>query len=647
MIAIGRARILRWLAILAITAGAILGLLWITPGYGMSTDEQVNFDVGTDALRAYLSPAGLEEYLTHGDPLAHHGPSYFVLWSALSKALARVLDTWRIADARHLVTFLTFGLAVFCLYRLLLRVAAPRFAWMTAALFATQPLLFGHGFINQKDTPFMAFFLASVVVGLTLVDRLALSVDTRGGSAQPSRPLPTVLRSEWEVLSPCRRALAVLVLFLLGLVLVDALLLEAPLRLANQAIQAAYSGQAPGPLTELFNRIAEDAYKTPLVEYQFKAAWAYGAVGRVAEGMVALLLACALLSRLFPASSQGFWAGLRPHWGLAVLAGGLVGFTVAIRPIGGLAGLLVSGYALHRVGRRAWALLAIYWVAAGILTYAAWPYLWPAPLPRLLESLGFSTGFDPKPTQFRGRIVRGDALPLDYFPTLAAIQLTEPILPLFLLGVVAAVGGWRKRTIERSMIVLLVAWIGLPLFALIGLSIGVYNNLRQLHFVLPVVFAFAGIGLAWLLPKFPKRWMQHVVFTLALIPGLVGIVRLRPYEYAYFNSFVGGVRGAADAYALEYWCTSYREAMAYVNQVAAPGDTVLAFLAPDNARPFARKDLVVTDNEGDLDDVQYVLTCTYALGDDWSAIPMRRLSSVGRQGVPFAEVFEMQSSPPP
>lgn len=633
--------------LLATLSICVLALLWITPGYGMSTDEQVNFDVGSDALRTYLSPAGFEEYLAHGEPLAHHGPAYFTIWAALSKAVARLLEAWRMADARHLVNFLAFGLAVFCLYRLLLRIVAPRFAWMTAALFATQPLLFGHGFINQKDTPFMAFFLASIVVGLALVDRLAVSVDNRGRSDGPPRPLPTVLRSEWEALSSVRRAVAVLILALLAIAAVDALVLETPLKLANHAIRTAYSGQGPGVLTALFNRIAEDAYKTPLAEYQLKAAWAYGAYGRMAVLVAALLLAYACLSRLFPQSSKGFRPVHRSHWVLAVLAGGLVGFTIAIRPVGGLAGLLVSGYALIRVGRRGWALLAIYWVAAGIVTYAAWPYLWPAPLPRLLEGLGFSAGFDPKPTQFRGRIVRGDALPLDYFPTLAAIQLTEPVAPLFLLGLVAAVRGWRKRTIERSMIVLLVAWIGIPLFALIGLSIGVYNNLRQLHFVLPVVFAFAGMGLAWLLPLLPRNWLQHTVFVAAMIPGLVGIARLRPYEYAYFNSFVGGVRGAADAYALEYWCTSYREAMAYVNQVAAPGDTVLAFLTPDNARPFARKDIVLTDNERNLDDVRFVLTCTYALGDDWSAIPMRKIHSVERLGVPFAEVFEMQSSPPP
>ena len=118
-------------------------------------------------------------------------------------------------------------------------------------------------------------------------------------------------------------------------------------------------------------------------------------------------------------------------------------------------------------------------------------------------------------------------------------------------------------------------------------------------------------------------WAQYTLFAVTLLPGLVGIAQLRPYEYAYFNSFVGGVRGAADDYALEYWCTSYREAMAYVNQVARRRDTVLVFLAPDNAAPVRPQGISWSrTRNGDLEDVQYVLTCTYALGDDWSAIPM-------------------------
>ncbi len=57
---------------------------------------------------------------------------------------------------------------------------------------------------------------------------------------------------------------------------------------------------------------------------------------------------------------------------------------------------------------------------------------------------------------------------------------------------------------------------------------------------------------------------------IAMAPGLIGIISLHPYEYIYYNEIVGGVDGAAGHYYADYWCTSFREAMKYVNQVAPP-----------------------------------------------------------------------------
>ena len=41
----------------------------------------------------------------------------------------------------------------------------------TAVLFGTQPLLFGHRFINPKDSPLAAVFLLAVTAGFYMVDR--------------------------------------------------------------------------------------------------------------------------------------------------------------------------------------------------------------------------------------------------------------------------------------------------------------------------------------------------------------------------------------------------------------------------------------------------------------------------------------------
>jgi MFS family permease len=327
---------------------------------------------------------------------------------------------------------------------------------------------------------------------------------------------------------------------------------------------------------------------------------------------------------------------------LVALGGALLGFTISIRQVGALAGLLVSLYWIYRMrGRRAW-LLGAYWAAAACLTLATWPYLWASPLLRFWESLTVAADFEIHMTPYRGDWVFSDRLPWHYFPTLASLELTEPVVALFLGGVGVAIWRWVSHDINRCMMLILILWLGIPLFGLIVMGMGAYNNIRQLHFVLVPVFLIAGIGLAALLAAVKKVWIETSLFVLLLLPGMTGIVKLHPYEYTYFNALAGGIEGAEGQYAQDYWCTSYREAMAYVNEAAEPGAKVMAMGPLRSALSFAREDLEVLRNEGDrsVRGVDYLLTCYRWLGVEWDArAGLERVHTVGRGSVVFAEVF--------
>src|SRR6266508_2052305 len=52
-------------------------------------------------------------------------------------------------------------------------------------------------------------------------------------------------------------------------------------------------------------------------------------------------------------------------------------------------------------------------------------------------------------------------------------------------------------------------------------------------------------------------------------------IHLHPYQYIYYNSLVGGVGGAYRNFELDYWDTSFREAMGYLNKNAKPGTTIM------------------------------------------------------------------------
>ncbi len=55
----------------------------------------------------------------------------------------------------------------------------PFAALASAALFAWQPLLWGHAFINPKDPPFLVFFLGAVCFGFEMIDAITQS-DPKG-----------------------------------------------------------------------------------------------------------------------------------------------------------------------------------------------------------------------------------------------------------------------------------------------------------------------------------------------------------------------------------------------------------------------------------------------------------------------------------
>jgi len=79
---------------------------------------------------------------------------------------------------------------------------------------------------------------------------------------------------------------------------------------------------------------------------------------------------------------------------------------------------------------------------------------------------------------------------------------------------------------------------------------------------------------------------------VALAPGLIGIIRLHPYEMIYYNELVGGVSRAAGRYGVLSWGTEYREVIEYLNEVAPEGARVLVNSNEFHMMtPFARDDL--------------------------------------------------------
>ena len=68
------------------------------------------------------------------------------------------------------------------------------------------------------------------------------------------------------------------------------------------------------------------------------------------------------------------------------------------------------------------------------------------------------------------------------------------------------------------------------------------------------------------------------------MPGWLASFHLHPYQYIYYNSFIGGPQGAFRRYETDYWMTSFREATAYVNSVAPENARLIVWGAVDSAQ---------------------------------------------------------------
>lgn len=575
-----------------------LGLgLWTVRDYGESWDEHIRQRYAERSLAAYRGQLrALQD---------EKGPFYVMLAWLGANAAQRLLPGWQWIETWHLMHFLAFLLGMVFFHRLARRWLSPPAALGATVLFATQPLVWGHAFINPKDIPFLTFFMGSVTLGLDVFDRLPA----------PAAPDWPALAAAWKQdLQPGNRrrlatALTLDMLLLLGLLL---LLLGQDWfkgRL-SELVALGYAAPPASLAARLFDLLADPQNRLPLENYINKALQRYpdllGMLGLAAFGLGLLVSAWAC-----PALRQAAGPGLlrplaqasarllrqRQPW-LAALT---LGAASAIRSLGPFSGLLVVLGGWQRAGRRALPAAALYLALAGLVTLLAWPGLWRAPISTYLAASSEASDFTWEgKVRFAGQDYAVGELPIHYLPTLVALQLSEPVLPLAGLGLVAGLLRLRRAPARWPVAGLLAAWLLLPPLAAVGLGSTLYDNFRHFLFVLPPLFLLAGLGLQTLFERLAglarlTRLAQAALLILSLLPGLVALVELHPYQYIYYNQLVGGTAGAFRRFESDYWATSYREATNFLNATAPPGAAVVAW-GPDHlVQRYARPDLLVLD----------------------------------------------------
>jgi len=586
--------------LLLLILNLIVGAL-VVADYGESRDEYLRFRYAYKSINAYLGTGKIPHDI-------EKGPFYVMVAFIGSKALALIFKDWLRVDSWHYMHFLSFQLGLFFLYRICMRYMDKWAAFGAVLLFNTQPLLWGHSFINPKDIPFMSFFLASLDMGMAMSDSpevVLLADNKEDGQVVPFRPaLGSKLAEDWGFAAQKKRVLlAGAGIFSLVLLLGLSAARPAVHNLVAQVIQSAYSASPEDFLGILFSRFAEGSGVIPIELYLHKGLSMYSTyLNRFAILVVVFNLL--IFWSLFPRSVNYIWSRFgRKYWDPlrinlkttpVILGGVFLGFCGAIRVAGPISGGLASMYFLLKSGRKAIPALASYFGIGLAVTYILWPGLWSAPFQGFSDKIATSLDFpwDGK-VLFAGTSYEVDALPRTYLPAMLPLQFTEVVLALFIAGLAAATVKSINGSLEWKRIAVITVWLFAPIIAVVLFKPTIYDNFRQLLFIIPPIFVFTGIGLQVIINRIKNPLVTLLLIALLVIPGVYWDLNLHPYQYVYYNNIVGGVRGAFRSYEMDYWQTSYREAADYLNSIAPANANIIVWGADHLVKTFARPDLQV------------------------------------------------------
>lgn len=575
----------------------VVGALVITD-YGESWDEHLRYRYAENSINAYLG--------IPGDIKDEKGP-FFVMAATLGGNLVcSFREDCLISDARHYINFLSFLIGLFFLYRLNHRFTNKWAAFGGTLIFNTQPLLWGHAFMNPKDLPFMAFFIASIDTGFAMADSLRYPnhASKTGLASNSERSLWSQLTTEWKLIPSSKRRLLQIISIIILIIFVGLFISQSIVRNSiENIIQDIYTNNTHSFLATLFTRVAQNINIVPIESYVQKAWQLYlRAIKYLSLSLVIIWMFATIMN--LPETRNILWNGkIRPTFKAiwkniknpkVIVAGVFLGLTCSIRTLGPAAGGLIGLYIFAKHKRSSFSLLMAYCLVGAIVTYTTWPGLWDSPIKNFLESLSIASEFpwDGK-VLFDGILYNIGTHPRSYMPVLLSIQFTFTALIAIIFGLILSIAGIINGKLNWAKVTILYLWFFTPFAFIMFAEPKIYDNFRHFLFIIPPLFTFAAIGLQSIFNQIKRPVFQAMVIFLLVLPNLFSLIKLHPYQYVYYNFLTDGVAGAFRKYEMDYWGTSYREATEYINQIAPQNAKIIVFGAPHLVETYAREDLEI------------------------------------------------------
>ncbi len=514
--------------------------------YGASYDEPLLYEYADRTVDVYAKMITGDQYdnLLDFYNLPYYGSAYLTLGQLIVNGITYFFPNLDLFDSWHIVNFSTFLLSSWIIYLLASSIISKPTAFFTAVLFLTQPLIWGHGVMNPKDIPFMTAFLAAVFSGLEMVKHSPTT-------------LRTIIReSRTPAIHKPKRFYILAGLITLLFILIDRILNNIFTKpIMTDFVDALFSNSSGMFFQKIRLILVNSAILLPTEYYLSKAL-------RIVNMIEFLILAGVLIAGLFL-----FMKKSTPFWKWMLIAGFFSGLAAGIRVLGPATTLLVILFYLLSRPRKPQVGLFIYILLVLIFAYASWPYLWSQPIARFYESIHVMVNFPWNgQVRFEGADLSPNNLPWYYLPKLIGIQLTLPVIFLSLIGTGVMIRRIFYKKDHWQVGLVLLIWFWIPLLLVMIFQPTMYDNFRQFLFIIPPLFLLAGISWDLIKKKIPHTTIWKYVSVGLLFPGVIAGVWLHPYEYIYYNVFVGWTASIERRYESDYWATSMCEAGSYLSE---------------------------------------------------------------------------------
>jgi 4-amino-4-deoxy-L-arabinose transferase-like glycosyltransferase len=250
----------------------------------------------------------------------------------------------------------------------------------------------------------------------------------------------------------------------------------------------------------------------------------------------------------------------------AVISGLLIGITLLTKFNGVFTIIPVTGYMFFSlVRKRNWSraviLSSVVVLIAFGMFFTIWPWFWTNPIAHIIHFFRLELEHVGPSVWFMGRLY--ESAPWQYPFVMFLISTPLIILIPFFAGLIATV---QTGTKEERFLAINALY---PFLLLITIGAKRYDGIRQILPAYPFVVLIAAIGLNWFI-RFMKKFQKTTILTMTLlviVSFYQGIIRIHPYQQAYYNELVGGIKGAKSlGFESDYWGSPYLGILPWMNQ---------------------------------------------------------------------------------